>query len=135
MRYSLDTCTLSLLFKNDEAVCAKFAENKDNSQFLIPPMAYYEILRGFLSVSATKKTAKVKGMYQNSYSLLQIPENNVYEKAAEIYVELKNKGFTVGSNDIIIAAWSMLAEATLITNNIRDFENIDNLNYENWKLR
>jgi tRNA(fMet)-specific endonuclease VapC len=47
---------------------------------------------------------------------------------------LKKKGFTVGSNDIIIAAWSMLAGAILVTDNIKDFENIDGLKTENWRF-
>jgi tRNA(fMet)-specific endonuclease VapC len=123
------------LFSGKESVIAKFTEIKEKSEILIPPMVYYEVLRGFLSLGATSKTDKLKTMYKNSYSLLQIPENDVFEKSAEIFVELKKKGFTVGSNDIVIAAWSMLANAILVTENIKDFKNIDELNYENWYNR
>ncbi|MCL2087838.1 MAG: PIN domain-containing protein [Oscillospiraceae bacterium] len=134
MIYSLDSCTLILLFAQNYNVRKKFLE-KDNEkvQMLIPPMAYYEVLRGYLNVGATKKTAQLRKMYENSYKIIQIPENDVMEKGAEIFVELKKKGFTVGSNDIIIAAWTMLTGSILVTDNTKDFKNIDGLKIENWK--
>jgi predicted nucleic acid-binding protein len=135
MRYSLDACTLVFLLYGDESVRDKLIEHETNNQILIPPMAYYEVLRGLLARNSVKKTAILKAMYQNSYALFQIHENDVFEKSAEIFVELKNKGFAVGSNDIVIAAWSILADSTLITDNTKDFENINELKFENWKNR
>jgi predicted nucleic acid-binding protein len=135
MRYSLDACTLILLLYGNESVRNNLLEREANNQILISPMAYYEVLRGLLVRNATKKTTKLKEMYKNSYAFIQIPENDVFERAADIFVELKHKGFTVGSNDIVIAAWSMLADSTFITDNVKDFENIDGLNIENWNNR
>lgn len=135
MRYSLDANTLIFLLYGDTTVRDELIKHEAGNQILIPPMAYYEVLRGLMARNAVKKIAILQEMYRNSYALLQIPENKVLEKAAKIFVELKNKGFTVGSNDIIIASWSMLAESTLITDNTKDFENISKLNFENWKKR
>jgi predicted nucleic acid-binding protein len=135
MRYSLDACTLIFLLYGNESVRDNLIKREVNNQILIPPMAYYEVLRGLLTRNANKKAAKLKEMYQNSYALIQIPENDVFEKAADIFVELKQKGFTVGSNDIIIASWSMLADSVLITDNVKDFENIGGLRFENWNKR
>ncbi|MCL2088946.1 MAG: PIN domain-containing protein [Oscillospiraceae bacterium] len=133
MFYSLDACTLILLFRKNPNVCAAITEKEKNNKIIIPPIAYYEVLRGFLNIGATTKTAKLKAMYENAYNLLQIPEKDVMEKGSEIYAELKQKGFTVGSNDILIAAWSILAESVLVTDNIKDFKNINELVIENWK--
>jgi tRNA(fMet)-specific endonuclease VapC len=135
MLYSLDTCTLILFFKGNESVCKNVVKKRKDNKLIIPPMSYYEILRGFLNANATSKIQKLKFMYQNAYEVIKIPENEVYEKAAEIFVELKKKGFTVGTPDIIIAAWSILTGATLVTDNTKDFINIDGLQIENWKER
>jgi tRNA(fMet)-specific endonuclease VapC len=133
MRYSLDACTLIFLFANNEVVRAKFEEAKNQGQILISPMAYYEVLRGLLARGATTKVSLLKEMYKQSYSLLQIPENEVIERAADIFVELKNKHFTVTGGDLFVAAWSMFANATLVTDNTKDFVNIDGLILENWR--
>ena len=132
MIYALDACILILFHGKNHNVCKKFIEN-EKEQIIIPPLAYYEVLRGYLNVGATKKIALLKELYEHSYGLIQIPENDVMEKGAEIFFELKKKGFMVGSNDILIAAWSMLAGATLVTDNIKDFKNIPGLTIENWK--
>jgi len=135
MRYSLDANTIIFFLQGDKSVCDNLIKHEFGNQILIPPMVYYEVLRGLMARNAVKKVAIVREMYENAYALLQIPENRVFEKAAEIFVELKNKGFTVGSNDIIIAAWTMLADSTLITDNVKDFENISSLSLSNWKER
>jgi tRNA(fMet)-specific endonuclease VapC len=133
MKYSLDTCTLLFWFYKNDVTRKKLAEYEKVSQILIPPIAYHETLRGLLDRGATAKIATLKAMYQNSCTLVQIYETKMLEKAAEIYVNLKRKHFTVGDNDIYIAAWSILANATLVTDNTKDFENIDGLLLENWR--
>ena len=134
MLYSLDTCTLILLLRNNPNVFQNIKKAKEeNAVLLISPMAYYEVLRGLSDVKAYSKIERVKAVYDVSQHYITLSEKKVMEMAADIYIELKKKGFTVGSNDIIIAAWSMLAGATLVTDNTKDFENIGGLKIENWR--
>lgn len=57
-------------------------------------------------------------------------------QAAEIYgailAELQLKGNIIGGNDLLIAAHAVYEEATLITNNVKEFERVTNLELENW---
>jgi len=133
MIYSLDSCTLIFLFRKHPCVCLAFEEKKKDNVMLIPPIAYYEVLRGLSDINSKTKIEKVKALYQIARNYIQLPEKEVMEKAADIYIDLKRRGFTVGSNDIIIAAWSVLAGATLVTDNTKDFENINGLTTENWR--
>ena len=57
---------------------------------------------------------------------------NVWLCAARIYAELYTKRFTITDADILIAAFCMENGYTLVTANIKDFENIDGLQIVNW---
>lgn len=58
------------------------------------------------------------------------------DKAAFVYgnirTDLESKGNTIGPNDLFIAAHAKSLDAVLITNNIKEFQRVENLSLENW---
>jgi tRNA(fMet)-specific endonuclease VapC len=50
-----------------------------------------------------------------------------------ICANLKQKGITIGTSDILITGIAIENELTLITNNERHYESIQGLKIENWK--
>ncbi len=60
------------------------------------------------------------------------------EKAAICYAniraDLKAKGSPIGNMDMLIAAHALSLNATLITNNVREFQKVVGLNFENWAM-
>ena len=58
------------------------------------------------------------------------------ESAAEIYgairAGLESKGEMIGNNDLWIAAHSLAAGLTLVTNNEREFRRVRGLKVQNW---
>lgn len=42
-------------------------------------------------------------------------------------------GTPIGANDLMIAATALAHGAVLITRNVREFERVPNLRYENWQ--
>lgn len=52
--------------------------------------------------------------------------------AAVIRAQLEKKGMPIGPYDLLIAGLARSRNLTLVTNNIREFERIDNLRIENW---
>jgi tRNA(fMet)-specific endonuclease VapC len=50
-----------------------------------------------------------------------------------VYADLRQKGVTIGTSDILIAGIAIENELTLITNNERHYESIQGLKIENWK--
>ena len=58
--------------------------------------------------------------------------SEMWVRAAQIYVHLRRDGFTVGDDDIFIAAFCLANKHTLITRNTKDFINIVDLRIENW---
>ena len=47
---------------------------------------------------------------------------------------LERKGQVIGNNDIMIAATALIRNATLVTNNTREFSRIDGLKLDDWTL-
>jgi predicted nucleic acid-binding protein len=57
---------------------------------------------------------------------------DVWMCGARIYADLYEKRFTVGDSDILIAAYCIVNDCTLVTANTKDYENIDGLSIVNW---
>ncbi|MBR3108596.1 MAG: type II toxin-antitoxin system VapC family toxin [Clostridia bacterium] len=49
-----------------------------------------------------------------------------------IRADLTKKGTPIGANDLLIAAHARSLGLTLVTNNTREFERVENLRVENW---
>lgn len=50
----------------------------------------------------------------------------------ELRAQLKQNGIIIGNNDLLIASHALCEQATLVTNNISEFTQINNLLVENW---
>jgi DNA integrity scanning protein DisA with diadenylate cyclase activity len=56
MIYALDTCTITFLLRGDFPARNKFTEKMENNhQICIPPIAYYETIRGLMAINAQQK--------------------------------------------------------------------------------
>jgi tRNA(fMet)-specific endonuclease VapC len=50
----------------------------------------------------------------------------------DVRIQLESKGTPIGPLDTLIAAHALSLDATLVTNNVREFERVDGLAIENW---
>jgi tRNA(fMet)-specific endonuclease VapC len=51
---------------------------------------------------------------------------------AQIRAELKRRGAMIGASDLFIAAHARALDLTLVTNNVAEFERVNDLKLENW---
>jgi len=51
---------------------------------------------------------------------------------ADVRNALEQRGRPIGGNDLIIAAQALALEATLVTDNMKEFEQVPGLKVENW---
>ena len=101
-----------------------------DNRLIIPPVVDCEIQRGLLFKPSPRKE-KIYFSLRQHYSVgIMTPE--MWIKSSHIYVDLRKKGFTVGDDDIFIAAFCLLNDYTLVTRNTKDFENIAGLQQINW---
>jgi len=131
--YAMDTNIISYVLRKDEVVISKYrAELEQGSEFAMLPIVYYEVSRWLLERNAKKMNAEFNAM------CVEIPlmdtSKEVWDKAAELYVHTRRIGKPVGGDaDLLIAAYCLVNDCTLVTNNIRHFEFIEGLKLTNWK--
>ena len=131
MEYAFDTNTVIHLMRGLHSA----KENREKAQrngarFIIPPFVNYEIRRGLI-IKPIPAHEKAYAVICNNCSLEDMTAD-VWERAAHIYAKLYAKRFTVKDADILIAAFCMVNNYTLVTSNTKDFENIDDLKLVDW---
>jgi tRNA(fMet)-specific endonuclease VapC len=137
MIYALDTNIVSFILRpgrNQEVVrqFEKIIEQGDD--YVIPPIAYYEITWYLLRKKAEAQFRVFVRIYKNAYAKVNMGEAD-FLKAAQIKANLEEQGAPLGNNDadILIAAYCIAHDYTLVTDNVSDFKRIDGLKYVNWK--
>jgi len=133
MVFALDTNIIIKYLRNDVNVIQNFRNAVvTNHDIVIPQAVSYEIYRGFRLVTAAKKKANFDILLQDCKIVeMDVPS---WKRAEMIYENLYRKGFTVGELDMLIAAYCLTHGCTIVTNNIKDFENIDGLLITDWSL-
>jgi predicted nucleic acid-binding protein len=133
MIYALDSNIISYFLKKDSIIREKMrAATEQNNRFVMPAIVYFEVKRWLLELGAKNKEADFTELCQ-SLPLGEF-DKRVWHLAATLYVQARKKGKPIDDDaDLLIAAFCIVNGYTLVTNNTRHFENIDGLDYVNWK--
>jgi predicted nucleic acid-binding protein len=130
MIYALDTSTVTFLLKENENVKLNADISLDKGHTLIlPRIVDYEVQRGLLAKRMDKKLREYLA-FRNAISIGAISEE-VWDKATHLYAVLSQKGTPIGDGDTIIAAFCLVNDCTLVTNDT-DFFYVDGLKIVNW---
>ena len=131
MTIALDTNIVIKYLRNEENVVHNFRKTvMANQRIIVPQVVDYEMRRGFRLISATRKKANYDILLRNC--VVTEMDAPTWKRAEIIYEGLYHKGFTVGELDMLIAAYCITHECTLVTNNTKDFENINELTVVDW---
>jgi len=130
-KYALDTNIVTYYLKGNKTIIDRVAGETDKeSVIIIPPVVFFEIKRWLLTVNSTKKLALFETMC--SISGIGSIDRETLETASVIFSDFKKRGITVGDNDILIGAYCLCHDLTLVTNNEQHFKYIANLKIVNW---
>ena len=131
MTYALDTNIISYFLKGDKKIRDKFHDiTLNNNSIIINPLAYYEIKRGFYLHAAPAKEKIFNQMCIN-YQVGQI-DNKCLNCAGKLYADLR--AYNPNDADMLIAAFCIVNDYVLVTNNVKHFDKINGLVYENWTI-
>jgi len=61
-----------------------------------------------------------------------IIDKGTMDIASNIFVKQQKRGIVIDGADILIAAWCIQNDCILVTNNIKHFNKIEDLKFENW---
>jgi tRNA(fMet)-specific endonuclease VapC len=132
MIYALDSNIISYFLEKDAKIRERLTtETNTGNQFIMSTIVYFEVERWLLEKGAVKKHAEFKRMCHD------IPPEefnlDVWDTAAKLYVQIRKKGQPIDNVDLMIAAFCIANNYTLVTNNTRHFERINGLEFVNWK--
>ena len=130
MRYLLDTNVLIALTKGLGRVADRL-EKLDASSVLLPTVVVAEIEYG---IAKSRKRATNRRVFDELLAGFDIAVFNAAAASAygPIRASLERKGTLIGPNDLLIAATAVALKATLVTDNLREFQRVDGLRVENW---
>lgn len=127
----LDTNILSYFLRGQAKVVRKLDEYGQFYDFLtFSILTYYEIKAGLTYRDSTRVLTQFKEIARESEILLLTLAT--MDIASNIYTDLRRRGLLIAPMDLLIAASAIEHGYTLITANVRHFQNIQGLRYENW---
>jgi len=130
-KFALDTNIVTYYLKGNQIIINRVTEETDNKNIIvIPPMVFYEIKRWLLTINSNRKLTLFETMC--SLSGIDPIDRKILEAASVIFSDFQKRGITLGDNDILIAAYCIQNDLTLVTNNEQHFNNIANLKMINW---
>lgn len=135
--YIFDTDHLSLYGRNHPILIKKLLINK--VKLITTAISVEESFRGRLAqVAEAKNSEKESNAYQRLVQTLQLlSEFEILpydKKCREIYQQLKINKVRVGNQDLKIASIVLNYQGILLTRNIKDFEKIPSLSFEDWTI-
>lgn len=133
----LDTTTLTHLFRQNQRVLQAFdLHRQSDSEYLIGTTSINveEVFGGWLGLiqksQSPQREAYASQLLNDSIIFLsQFKLFSNTENAVNRYQELRQSKLNVGRNDLRMAALAIELQATVVTDNLRDFSRIPNLIY------
>ncbi len=135
MKYLLDTNILIYLIKNKPpSVAERINALKTEDTLCMSFFTYAELLKG--AERSTRKTQVLRKLDQltRQVPVVFVVGHALCEHYAVQFTRLKSAGTPIGANDLWIACHALAEEATLVTNNTREFERVAGLRLENWVI-
>ena len=129
--YMLDTnICIYVIKERPRAALEKFNE-ASNAGICISIVTYAELQYGVERSSSRKLNQRIINDFTSRLSILDwdAPAAKSY---AKIRTQLEKKGTPIGNMDMLIAAHAQSRDMSLVTNNIKEFKRVRNLNCVNW---
>jgi tRNA(fMet)-specific endonuclease VapC len=140
MIYIFDTDHLSLYQRTNPAIVERIRRlNYDLDDLATTIINYHEQLSGrFEQVKQAKNSVEVVKAYQLMKGTIEFLDGWQildYDDRAETHVKSARKaGVRIGIMDLRIAAIALSLDATVITRNRKDFQQVPNLKFEDWSV-
>lgn len=127
----IDTNILSLFFRNNEHVVAKFVAYQEvHERISLSIITYYEIVSGLMHRDAHKQLSSFMAFAEQN-KVIGL-EQNVADAAATLYAELRKSGQPIDDIDLLIAGTALSHELVLVTHNRKHFDRITGLEIQDW---
>jgi tRNA(fMet)-specific endonuclease VapC len=128
--YMLDT-DICVYVINENPVELKAKFNRHSQQLVISSITLAELMFGVEKSGNRLRNLENALNFTRRVSVLFFDDKAAMEYG-KVRAELQRKGTPIGPNDTLIAAHAHSIGATLVTNNIQEFNRVQGLRVENW---
>ena len=131
MIYMLDTNICSFIIREKPlTIKDKLKEYEKKHTVTLSSIVVSELLYG-AKKRKSKKLSSIVGRFIDNFVIYDF-DKNASKYYADIRSFLEERGQIIGSNDLFIASHAKSLNATLVTNNTKEFERVDGLRIEDW---
>ncbi|WP_275272377.1 PIN domain-containing protein [Limnobacter sp. P1] len=132
--YMLDTNICSFIIKErPESVLLRLQnEVEARSRFVISAITYAELIYGAKAKKASPKSLNGVREFVERIDEVLPWDRAAVDKASDIKQVLEKAGTPIGANDTAIAGHALAIDCVLVTNNMREFSRVPDLNVEDW---
>lgn len=129
-KYLLDTCTCISLFRNEGRVREKILKAGIKNCY-ISEITIAELYFGVAKAEDKKRKMNDIKNLQKMFKI--IPAYSSFKEYGEIRLLLERTGLRIDQFDLLIGATAIHHKMTVVTSNIKHFDRIPELVYEDWK--
>ena len=134
MKYLLDTNICIAIIKDCPAEVKEKLEQTAIGEVAISSVVLAELCYGIELSSKQKQNREALDNFLQYATVLDWPEKAGIEYGS-IRAFLKGRGTPIGANDLLVAAHALAIDATLVSDNTREFQRVPGLRLENWITR
>jgi predicted nucleic acid-binding protein len=129
-RFVLDSNIISRILRRDVRVTSRLIDTaKTNARVYLCPVVYYEVRRGLLERGARRQLGEFDALA--STLIWEDFEHPMWEGAATTWADCRRRGRPRDDADLLIAEYARHLQATLVTSNTGDFEDLG-VRLANW---
>ena len=129
MKYLLDSNAVIALMKGHSGFVSELRRHKPQD-FAIPAIVAHELFYGaYKGQRVTENLARVEAL---QFETLDFDRHDA-RVASEIRAALASLGTPIGTYDVLIAGQAVARDLILITHNVREFQRIRRLRFEDWE--
>ncbi len=130
----LDTCICSFIMREQPEAVLKRLEQAvlRRHRIVVSAITYAEMRFGCTGKKASPRHAQLVDAFCSRLDAVLAWDRAAVDATTEIRAVLAAAGTPIGSNDAAIASHAIASGAILVTNNVREFERVPGLQYEDW---
>lgn len=133
MRFLFDTnAVISLLGQRSEALIDRVLHCSEGDIGL-PTIVSHELYFGAYKSQKVSFNLETIRLLIKDFVLLPFDDEDA-RQAGEIRADLKKQGTPIGPYDVLIAGQAKARNLVLISNNVREFERVPDLQLEDWTV-
>ena len=133
MKYMLDSDACIYIHNNVSVdYFSKLANLSENTEILLSTVVLSELQYGVFNSDRVEDNQMKLQCFLEGIKLVSY-DVKCAAYYGEIRANLRKQGNPIGPNDLFIAAHAIAENATLITNNTREFQRIENLKVLSWQ--